>query len=342
MNKLYKIALIGCGVMGESHVSQLHDRDNIEVKYVCDRALERAQRLQKKYYITQICDDYTQILLDAEVDIVIIATPPSTHLQILKDCLQHKKHVLCEKPITNTMEQAEQFVQAVQAHPECKVLVGNILRHNVTYQKIADMIQLGALGHPLVFRMTQNHHTMDWPQYLSNIIDCAPLVNCGIHYVDVMEWFSGEHAVEVKAMGSRTQSDVPKDSYNYGIMTIRFSNGSIGYYEAGWANTCSADNTKEIVGPAGRIRLTYQKDRVSNAEEGDLIEYYKYPEKTYTTINSLCNRKPTDTQLSYLIKMIETNCEAIPTMEHILSCMDTCFQADVQARECAAGAYPTI
>ena len=111
-------------------------------------------------------------------------------------------------------------------------------------------------------------------------------------------------------MGCRTEDDVPQDTYNYGIMTIRFDGGSMGYYEAGWANTCSSDNTKEIIGPKGRLKLIYQKDRLYNAEEGDLIEWYKYPEKEYVTINSPCDRKPADDQFLYLIRMIESRSDA--------------------------------
>lgn len=57
--------------------------------------------------------------------------------------------------------------------------------------------------------------------------------------------------------------------------------------------------------------------------------------KTYTSIYLPCNRKTTDVQLYYLIKMIETGCEAIPSLNYILFCMKTCFEADKQARECA-------
>ena len=340
MKKIYRVALIGCGVMAEAHVSRIHCLDSVAVAYACDCCLEKAAAFQKKYHIEAITRDYQEVLADPSVDIVIIATPPSTHLKILQDCLEHGKHVLCEKPIANNLEDAEAFVHIAKKHPECKVLIGNILRHNKSYQKMAEIVQSGALGSPLVFRMAQNHHTMNWPLYLANLSDSAPLVNCGIHYVDVMEWFSGEKAVEVKAMGSRTEADVPSDTYNYGIMTIRFDGGSVGYYEAGWANTCSSDNTKEILGPKGRLKLVYQKDRLFNSEEGDLIEWYRYPEKSYTTINSPCDRKPTDAQLLYLIRMIETGCDAVPTLDHVLSCMKTCFEADRQAKECASHTFP--
>lgn len=336
MERIYKVAIIGCGVMGEAHIVAIHAMDQMVVSYACDKDIEKAELFYKRYHVGAVTTDYNEILEDETVDIVIIATPPSTHLALVQECLMHHKHVLCEKPIATTLEDSKEFVRIVKAHPECRVLIGNILRHNKTYQKVAEMIHNGAIGHPIVFRMIQNHHPMNWPFYLANLKDSAPLVNCGIHYVDVMEWFSGERVVEVNAIGSRTAFDVPCDTYNYGMMTLKFSDGSIGYYEAGWANTCASDNLKEFIGPTGRIRLVYQKDRSSHQEEGDLLEYYRYPEKTYETINLLSNRKPTDEQLLYLVRMIETGCDAVPTMDEVLSCMETCLDADKQAKKCAA------
>lgn len=334
--RIYQVGLVGCGVMGEVHISQIYYQENVKIKYVCDLDMKKAEQFQRKYNAETVVSDYRQITEDEKIDIVIIATQPSTHLKMVESCLQHGKHVLCEKPITNSMEDAEYFYKLTKLYPKSKVLIGNILRHNKSYQKIAEMIQKDAIGHPIICRMIQNHHTMNWETYLRNIKDCAPLVNCGIHYVDILQWFSEEKVEEIHAIGSRTSEEVPEGCYNYGLMTLRLSNGSVAFYEAGWSNTCSAENTKEFIGPKGRIRLVYQKDRMTHAEEGDLIEYYQYPEKEYHIINMPSNRKPADVQFNYLIKMIETGCEAKPTMEEVMDCMQICFEADKQARKCAA------
>jgi predicted dehydrogenase len=303
------------------------------IDYVCDLDLDRARIFQKKYGAQKITGNYHECLQDNTIDIVIIATYPSTHLQILKECIQYGKHVLCEKPIATSIEDGLEFVRAVKSNPQCKVLVGHILRHNTTYRKVAEMIQGGAIGFPIIFRMVQNHHTMDWQKYLTLIKETSPIIDCGVHYMDVMEWFTGSKIDYIDAIGLRTEQDVPEDKYNYGIMTVRLSDGSIGYYETGWSNTIAADNLKEFVGPKGRIRLVYRKDRPTHQEEGDLIEYYKYPEKQYETINIQSKRKPTGAQFDYLVNMIETGADSIPSIDEVFESMKITFEADRKIRE---------
>ena len=327
-DKVYNIALIGCGRMGEAHLENIYDSERINILYVCDLHEEVAKSFARRYNSTYISSDWNAVVCDKNVDIVIIATPPASHLEILEECIKNGKHALCEKPIACNYEEGEKFVSLVNQHPECKVLVGHVLRHNKTYQKAAEMIQSGAIGFPILMRMAQNHHTMDWKRYLNLICETSPIIDCGVHYIDVMRWFTGEEVKEVTGIGIKTEADVPDGKYNYGLMTVKLSNGSIGYYEAGWCNTIAADNLKEFVGPKGRIKIILQDTRERNREEGDLIEYYRYPEKTYETINVLCKRKPTDRQLGALIDMIENNSEGSPTIDDVWISFKTALEAD--------------
>lgn len=190
------------------------------------------------------------------------------------------------------------------------------------------MIQSGAIGKPIVMRMAQNHHTMNWEKYLNLICDTSPIVDCGVHYIDVMRWFTGAEIKDVYGIGLKTEADVPDGKYNYGLMTARMSDGSIAYYEAGWSNTMSSDNLKEFVGPKGRIKIVYQNLRHENQEEGDLIEYYTYPDKHYESINVLCKRKPMGDQLDNLIDMIEKDTAGSPTIDEVWESFKWAIKAD--------------
>ena len=333
MNKIYKAALIGCGGMGEAHIQENYYKDNIHFTFVCDTDLNRAALFQKKYGADRITDDYNVCAASDDVDIVIIATRPASHLDILRVCLKHHKHVLCEKPICDTREAGLQFEHLVKEHPEVKVLVGHILRYNKTYQTVAGMIQNGAIGSPIIFRMVQNHHTMNWDRYLSMLREVSPLLDCGVHYADIIQWFTGSKVESVHATGLRTEPDVPEGNYNYGLVTLKLKDGSAGYYEAGYSNTLSSQNLKEFVGPKGRIRLVFAKDRFEHQEEGDLIEFYHYPEKRYECINVPCKRKPTGEQFDYLIQMIEKNVPPLPSMQEVMEAFDIMLQADSMIRQ---------
>ena len=328
MEKIYGVALIGCGQMGETHMEHIYYKKNVSVKCVCDRSLSRAKEFRTRYGAVRTETDPARAICADDVDIVIIATYPSTHLELLELCLKNKKHVICEKPITTDFENGNRFVSLVKAHPECKVLIGYILRHNRTFNTVADMIRNDAIGKPIIIRMAQNHHTINWERYLELIKETSPIIDCGVHYMDVMEWFTGERITDVSGIGSRTESDVPQDKYNYGLVTVRMSGGSVGFYEAGWSNTMSSENLKEFIGPKGRIKIIYQKDRQTHQEEGDLIEYYKYPEKKYEIINIQSERKPTDVQFDYLIDMIENNTPAFPSIDDVFESFKITLEAD--------------
>lgn len=331
--KKYRVALIGCGSMGATHLNGIISKDNVIIECVCDTSFDRAEEFRRRYSANLAETDYKKVVSMDSVDIVIIATYPGTHMEILEACIANSKHVICEKPLARNLETGRRMVELIKAHPECKVLIGHILRHHHAYKKVADMIASGAIGSPIVMRMTQNHHTMDWKRYLRLIEETSPILDCGVHYIDVMRWFTGAEIKDISGVGLRTEPDVPDGNYNYGLITARLTDGSVAYYEAGWSNTMSSDNLKEFIGPKGRIKITYRMFRTSNREEGDLVEYYKYPEKTYETINISCERKPTGEQMEELISMIEGRSLGTPTIDEVYESFFWASKADEIIRQ---------
>ena len=326
--KVYNVALIGCGHIGEVHLEHIYFKENIVISCVCDKDEEKAKLFARRFGAKSISTDAKECISREDVDIVIIATYPSSHLELLKICLEHKKHVICEKPITSNLEEGKIFVELVKANPDVKVLVGHILRHNKTYRKVADMIHEGAIGKPIIMRMTQNHHTMDWNRYRKLIEETSPIVDCGVHYFDVMRWFTGAEIVNVSGIGMRTEADLPMNKNNYEMVTVTLSDGSVGFYEAGWTKALTSNNVKEFVGPKGCIRLIFEKDRESHQEEGDLIEYYSVEDNCYHNIDVKAERKPTDIQMTCLIRMIEEDLPARPTIDEVYSSFVTAIKAE--------------
>lgn len=330
---MYNVGLIGCGYMGQAHLIDSFSKKNICINAVCDLDRKRAEVTAKQYCVKKIYCDAEELIKDPEVDIVIIATYPSSHLPLLKKCLAYKKHVLCEKPITNNVAEGLEFVKTVKENPDCKVLVGHILRHNDTYLKVKEMLDEGVIGKPLIMRMVQNHNTLgNWGKYHALIEETSPIIDCGVHYIDVMRWFTGEEVTDIDGVGAVTEPGLSKGKYNYGIINVMLSGGSAGFYEAGWGSTLENDNMKEFIGPLGRIRITYQKDRVSHREEGNLISIYKYSEGTTEYINVPFDEKPTGTQLEFLINMIEQNIPANPTMDDVFRSFEIVCEADEKIR----------
>lgn len=100
---------------------------------VVDTYAERAEMFAKKYGAKSYDPSYMRYMKDKNTDIIICATYPETHLDILKQCVKYKKHLLCEKPIASNTEDAKEFVSIVKG-TDIKVQIGYILRFNETYR----------------------------------------------------------------------------------------------------------------------------------------------------------------------------------------------------------------
>lgn len=323
--KKYGILLIGCGHIGTQHIEDIYYRDNINIYAVVDTNLEKAKLTAKKYNAKHFGTDYHEFISSPEVDIVIIATYTSTHLPILKDSLANGKHVLCEKPIAGNLEDGIEFRDLVK-NTKQKVLVALVLRHNTSYNTMKKLIDDGEIGELKIVRVSHSHHSTDWERDKALLADCSPVVDCGVHYFDVMQWFTGAKIVEVSGFGNKTEEDAPRNNYTFS--TVKLDNGCIGFFEAGWGNTIATLNVKEFIGTKGRITLTLRDNRVSDREEGDLISIYRHEGREYRTLNVDSEYKNMYGQIETLIDMIENDSPGTPTMEEVFEAFYVTIKAD--------------
>ena len=324
----YGVLLIGCGHIGKAHISDIYFRENIEIVGVVDIDIANAELFARKFNAKHFGTDYKKYLADESVDIVIIATYTNSHLSILKDCIDAGKHVLCEKPIAPTLEKSLEFVKIAKEAKTC-VLVGHVLRHNKTYKKIAEMIRAGKIGKPKLFRMVQNHHALNWERYKELMKDASPLVDCGVHYVDIVQWIMREKVVEVSGISQRLDEDIAPNQYNFAMLNATLESGAVLNYEVGWSKSLRASNVKDFIGDGGYIRLLLSANRGEANYKGDLIQWYDNASGEMTTINVPSIYKDMYGQLSALIRMIEDeNYAAEPTLDDVESTMKVIFAAD--------------
>lgn len=330
MGRQFGIMLVGCGHIGTEHIEDIYYRDDIRIEAVVDQNPLRAASFARRYGAARYGTDYRSFLESPGLDIVIAASYANSHLQILQDCIRAGKHLLCEKPIAVSPEEGKRFYDLARSSSS-KVLVAHILRHNKSYQKIAELMREGAIGELKLMRMVQNHHAMDWNRYKRLMEDCPPFVDCGVHYLDVMQWFSGSPIVRVGGFSARIDPDAPCD--NHGVINIRLANGCMGYYEVGWSPSLASHNLKEFIGNKGRISLTLQQSRYENQEEGDLISLYSSVTGEYRTINIPGKYKDMYAQLKYLIRLIDEDGDPVPDLNHAYSAFCAALTAARAIRE---------
>lgn len=329
---MHRVGLIGCGYMGRAHLDGCLRLENVGIYAVCDTDRRRAEETARIYRAQKIYDSAGDLIGDPQTEIVIIATYPSTHLELLQQCLAHGKHVLCEKPIAGDPENGRRFLCAVKAHPKCKVLVGYLLRHNETYRKAREMIRAGAIGSPIVLRLIHNHNISGaGEKYRALIRETSPVIDCGVHYVDVMRWFTGEEVTYVDGIGAAAMPGLPEGSYNYGMIQVRLSGGSVGFCELGWSDSMKTEAVSEFVGPEGRLRIIYQRDR-EDGSAGNLISVYRRDTGGTQHIEVPYGEQAACAQMQYLIDMIEQDIPPEPGIDDVWKSFEAACEADRMIR----------
>ena len=218
--------------MGSSHARAYHAMPEFDVIGVVSRRPATREALSRELGGVPAFDDYFTALTATTPDVVSINTYPDTHAPFAMAAIEAGCHVFCEKPIATTLADAEVVVHAAGARA-VKMVVGYILRVHPAWMRFTEIAR--TLGKPLVMRMNLNQQSQGaaWRTHQRIMESMSPIVDCGVHYLDVMCQMTGAAPVRVSAVGARLAGDLPDGMYNYGQLQVVFADGSVGWYESG-------------------------------------------------------------------------------------------------------------
>ena len=251
-----RVLVVGCGNMGTSHALAYHNIPDFEICGIVSTGKSKEKLNDKLGGSYPLFDDYFKALSENKPDAVSINTYPDTHESYAIAALEAGAHVFIEKPLADTVAGAEK-VAATAKRMNKKLVIGYILRVHPSWEKFVEVAQ--SLGKPLVMRMNLNQqsHGIMWNVHRNLMKSLSPIVDCGVHYIDVMCQMTRSKPVWVSAIGARMTEDIPAGNYNYGQLQIRFEDGSVGWYEAGWGPMMSetAFFVKDVIGPKGCVSI---------------------------------------------------------------------------------------
>jgi len=248
-----KVLVVGLGNMGMSHALAYTRIPGFEVVGVCERRITQ-RTLPPALAKARRFDNFDKALAELKPDVVSINTLPDTHAEFAIKAMEAGAHVFVEKPLADTIANAEKVV-ATAERTKRKLVVGYILRQHPSWIKFIEIAR--QLGSPLVFRMNLNQQsngeTWNWHKRLMDSF--PPIVDCGVHYVDVMCQMAKAKPIRVHAIGAKLTDEVKLN--NYGMLQVSFDDGSVGWYEAGWGPMMSetAFFVKDVVGPKGSVSI---------------------------------------------------------------------------------------
>lgn len=346
MNTPIRILILGCGNMGASHATAYHHMPEFTICGLVARGESKNRLNQKLGAGYPLYDDFEKALSETQPDAVCISTYPDTHEEFALKALDAGCHIFIEKPLADTVIGCERIIQKAKETNK-KVVVGYILRHHPSWMRFIEEAQ--KLGKPLVMRMNLNQqsHGFMWDVHRNLMKSLSPIVDCGVHYIDVMCQMTRSKPVWVSAIGARLTDDIATDNYNYGQLQIRFEDGSVGWYEAGWGPMISetAFFVKDVFGPKGSASIVAKdagasgkSDHVDSHTKTESIRvhhaaiddknHFIHPDEWIDMTEEpdhqeLCNREQ-----AYFLQAIQQNLDLSDHMADALNSLKIAFACD--------------
>lgn len=261
--KEVKFAIIGCGRISHKHIEALINNNKEAVLVsVCDIIENKAIELKKQYEDVlkesdvKVYTDYIKMLENEEIDVVAISTESGYHAKHAMDCLNKDKHVLIEKPMALSVEDADRII-ALGKEKNKKVCISHQNRFNPPIQKLRRAMEEGRFGKIIngtasILWTRDDNYYKQAPWRGTKALDGGTLMNQCIHNIDLLQWMMGSEVERIHAERDTYLRNIEME--DFGAILIRFKNGSIGMVEG---SACvypkNLEETLSIFGEKGTV-----------------------------------------------------------------------------------------
>ena len=340
MSQPIRVLCVGAGNMGRSHALAYHRIPGFRIVGIVTRSEASRRKLN-----TELGGGYPEFadfhaaLRETKPDAVSLSSYPDTHAEYATAALAAGCHVFVEKPLAASVEEAERIVAAAKAARR-KVVIGYILRHHPAWTQFIKVAQ--GLGKPLVMRMNLNQQSSGetWRTHKELMRTCSPIVDCGVHYVDIMCLMTGSRPVRVSGIGARLSDELPPGMVNYGHLQVTFADGSVGWYEAGWGPMMSdtAFFVKDVVSPNGAVSIRMPEsarsdDHDTHTKTSTLrLHRVGQPDEDLSMADEPGHQELCEREQAFMARAIVENIDLSRHMEDAVQSLAICLAADESVR----------
>lgn len=306
MRKL-KVAVIGCGSWGRNHARVYRELENSELVAVADIDAYRAREVGERYGVKWF-REAEELLRDSEVEAISICTPTVTHAEIALRCIESGKHILVEKPITNTLEEASTLIKAAE-RMGVYLSVGFVERFNPVVTEAMKRISKGDVGEVI---LANARRVSRRPQRIG---DVGVVKDLAIHDIDVILQLFGEDPIEVYTIAG----SIAHRFEDYANIMLRFKDNRNAFIEANWLTPKKIRNLT-ITGTEGIINIEYITQEITVLNQGGLYQPL------------IENQEPLKLELQNFVDSILRDERPRPTGEEGLRTLKICEAALESAR----------
>ncbi len=260
MGKKIGFGIIGCGVIAPRHAEAIRKADGAELIACCDIIDEKAEQFAKEEGAEFWYKDYKEMLKRDDIDSVCICTPSGMHGDMVIDCAEAGKHVMCEKPLDIKMEKLDSMVEACR---KAGVKLGGIFQRRTyeTSQRIKEAVENGELGKMILgdaylkyYRSQEYYDKAEW-RGTWELDGGGALMNQGVHGIDLLQWIMGD-IESVYARNAALARDIEVE--DTAVVNLKFKNGAFGVIEGTTSVYPAQPTTLHIHGDKGSIILEEQ------------------------------------------------------------------------------------
>ncbi len=259
-----KVGIIGSGFEADIHAASFQNMpEDGEVVAVASPTPGHAKELAGRYGIPRVFLNYREMLKEPDIEMVTITAPNRLHAQMTKDIAEAGKHVVCEKPLCMTMEEADAMIDVCKKQGVL-LLYAEELFFTPKYVKAKEMAEQGAFGKIYQVKQSEKHFGphADW-FWDVNSSGGGVLMDMGCHGIAFCYWFLGRPKIQslYAHMGTYVHGDktIGEDD---SLCVLEFENGAVGIVENSWAKRGGMDDRIEVYGEGG---VTYANLHMGNA-----------------------------------------------------------------------------
>ena len=263
MGKL-NVAVVGCGSWGRNHARVYNDIPEVFLIAVADKDKSRAQEIGERYHADWYSDP-TEVFDLPDVDAISICTPTVTHAELALNAIDNGKHILVEKPMTNTIDEAKSLINAAKrenVHPA----VGFVERFNPAVKAAMDIISQGEIGDVILA------HTRRVSRRPLRIGDVGVIKDLGIHDIDIVNHlFSGPVSGVFASAGA-----IAHNFEDYANVLICFDDNRSAFVETNWL-TPRKVRRLIVTGTEGLLEVEYITQQVTIENNERLYQPFLEP-----------------------------------------------------------------
>lgn len=243
-------AVIGCGSWGSNHARVYDELPTARLRAVADLNPQTAEKIGRKHGVTW-CTDIGRILQDPEIELVSICTPTITHADIALKAIEAGKHLLVEKPMTNTAQEAQTLIRKAE-NTGVKLTVGFVERFNPAVQEAFNQVEQGKIGDVILA------HTRRVSRNPLRIGDVGVIKDLAIHDIDITSALFRDPPQTVHA----TAGSITHRYEDYANINVGYTRNRTAFIETNWL-TPRRIRTLTVTGTEGIINVEYTTQQVT-------------------------------------------------------------------------------